>query len=75
MTTTATPSTTAKQTFSLIVGESYRVTPPVKRKLGVIYTSGICKLIEVTADGKARFESRLGTRATVLLADNRIFGF
>ena len=63
------------QTFSLIVGESYRVMPPIKRKLGVIYTSGICKLIEITANGKARFESRLGNLVTVSLADNRIFKF
>jgi len=68
-------TTTSNQTFALIVGESYRVTPPIKRKLGVIYISGICKLLEVTANGKARFESKLGNIVTVSLADNRIFKF
>ena len=72
--TTATESA-RKQTFALIVGESYRVTPPAKRKLGVVYTSGICKLLEVTADGKARFESNNGNCFMAALADNRIFKF
>jgi hypothetical protein len=66
---------TAKQTFALTIGETYRVTPPTKRKLGVIYTSGICKLLEITAAGKARFQSQLGTRFTLSLSDNRIFKF
>jgi len=73
MTTISTAA--SKQTFPLIVGEEYRVTPPINRRLGVIYISGICKLIEVKANGKARFKSQLGNIMTVSLTDNRIFKF
>lgn len=67
-----------KQTFALEIGQSYKIAPPAKRKRrpGVIYLSGFAKLLEVTADGKARLQaSGSGETFTLSLSENRIFKF
>ena len=63
------------QTFPLVPGESYRVLPPPRRLPGVVYLSGVARLLEVTASGQARFESAKGACFLVALSDNRIFRF
>ena len=60
------------QTFALTVGDTYHVSPPATRRPGVVYLSGICRLLAVYADGRARFESPRGETFTIPLSDNRI---
>jgi hypothetical protein len=64
-----------KQTFELHIGTTYRIMPPAEKKVGMIYLSGICKLLSVYADGRARFENSKGNTFTIFLKDNRIFGY
>lgn len=61
-----------RQTFDLVVGESYAIHPPQERRPGVVYLSGVCKLLSISADGFARFESaRNGETFTVKLKDDK----
>jgi hypothetical protein len=77
--TTQAPSPAAArpaQTFPLTPGETYRILPTDARRPGVLYLSGIARLLEVTASGTARFESlRTGGCFAVPLAENRIFRY
>ena len=73
-----TTDTTARpvQIFPLTPGETYRILPPTGRRPGVVYLSGIARLLEVTASGVARFKSTgSGGCFTVPLAENRIFRY
>jgi hypothetical protein len=77
MTTQATsPAARPVQTFPLTPGETYRILPTDARRPGVLYLSGIARLLEVTASGTARFESlRTGGCFAVPLVENRIFRY
>ena len=67
-------STHAIQSFPLVVGQPYRITLPRNRRPGMVYLSGMAKLLAVYADGRARFESEAsGETFTINLSDNRIF--
>lgn len=73
---TATATARPVQTFPLTPGETYRILPPDTRRPGVVYLSGIARLLEVTASGVARFKSAgSGGCFTVRLAENRIFRY
>jgi len=71
----ATLAPSHRQTFDLVVGESYAIHPPQERRPGVVYLSGICKLLSISADGKARFESAKGETFTLQISANRITRF